>query len=104
MNPFLEELFNVIGIDIEYLNGYLAPNEKDYLNTILKSIEDLSGDFYTSEQGENLEALLYFLFCHKKDITSIWEDRSKKKNFGKTIYLRNNLWELRLLSFRSIQV
>ncbi|MFW1026374.1 hypothetical protein ACEWBM_22330 [Vibrio parahaemolyticus] len=79
MNPFLEELFNVIGIDIEYLNGYLAPNEKDYLNTILKSIEDLSGDFYTSELGENLEALLYFLFCHKKDITSIWEDRSKKE-------------------------
>ncbi|WEJ63655.1 hypothetical protein [Thiomicrorhabdus lithotrophica] len=79
MNPFLEELFNVIAIDIEYLNGYLTSSEMDYLNTTFKSIEDLNSDFYTDEQGLNLEALLFFLFRHSKDITSIWEDRSKKE-------------------------
>ncbi|ASU24081.1 hypothetical protein CCZ37_16240 [Vibrio qinghaiensis] len=79
MNPFLEELFDVIAIDIEYLNGYLASSEMNYLNTTLQSIEDLNGDFYTNEQGQNLEVLLFFLLRHLNDITSIWEDRSKKE-------------------------
>lgn len=79
MNSFLEELFNVIAIDIEYLNGYLSSNEMDYLNTTLKSIDDLNSDFYTNEQGISLEVLLFFLRNHTKDITSIWQDRSKKE-------------------------
>lgn len=79
MNPFLEEFFNIIAIDAEYLNGYLTPGEMKYLNITLKSIEDLNSDFYTTEHGGNLEVLLFFLFRHLKDITQIWEDRSKKE-------------------------
>jgi hypothetical protein len=79
MNPFLEELFNIIAIDAEYLNGYLTPGEMSYLNITLKSIEDFNSDFYTTEHGGNLEVLLFFLLRHLKDITLIWEDRSKKE-------------------------
>jgi hypothetical protein len=79
MNPFLEELFDIIAIDTEYLNGYLTPDEMKYLNITLKSIEDLNSDFYTREHGLNLEVLLFFLLKHLKDITLIWEDRSKNE-------------------------
>jgi hypothetical protein len=79
MTPFVEEFFNIIGIDAEHLNVYLTLSEVQYLNTTLKSIEDLNGDFYSNEHGQNLEVLLYFLSCHSEDITRIWEDRSKKE-------------------------
>lgn len=79
MNPFLEELFNIIAIDAEYLIGYLTPSEMEHLNITLKSIEDLNSDFYTEEHGKNLEALLFFLHHNLNDITLIWEDRSKKE-------------------------
>jgi hypothetical protein len=79
MNPFLEELFDIIAIDVEYLHGYLTSGEMKYLNITLKSIEDLNSDFYTAEHGLNLEVLLFFLLKHLKDITLIWEDRSKKE-------------------------
>lgn len=79
MNPFLEKLFDIIAIDTAYLKLYLTSNEYQYLNNTLKSIEDLSNDFYTNEEGENLEVLLHFLFCHAEDIALIWEDNSKKE-------------------------
>ena len=79
MNSFLEKLFHIIAIDTEYLNSYLTLDERQYLNNTLKSIEDLEGDFYTDTKGQNLEMLLHFLFSHKKDITNIWENPSKKE-------------------------
>lgn len=79
MNSFLEKLFDIIAIDTEYLNSYLTLDEQQYLNDTLKSIEDLKSNFYTDTKGQNLEMLLHFLFSHKKDITHIWEDNSKKE-------------------------
>jgi len=78
MNQFLEKLFDLIAIDTEHLTLFLTSSEKQYLNSTLKSIEDLNNDFYTSEEGENIEVLLFFLTRHVEDITSIWEDNSKK--------------------------
>lgn len=78
MNPFLQKLFNVVAIDIEHLNSYLTSDEWIYLNNSLKSIEDLSRDFYSDKEGKNLEVLLHFLSCHKQDITLIWRDNFKK--------------------------
>ena len=54
MTPFLNDFFNVIGIDIEYLTGYLTSDEMQYLSKALKSIEDFQGEFYSDEHGENL--------------------------------------------------
>ena len=79
MNSFLEKLFDIIAIDIKHLSSYLNPDEWQYLNNTLKSIEDLKSDFYTHENGQNLEMLLHFLSCHKKDIPHIWKDNSKKE-------------------------
>ncbi|EGQ9892889.1 hypothetical protein NRI80_003448 [Vibrio cholerae] len=79
MTPFLKELFNVIGIDTEYLTGYLTSGEVQYLSTALKSIEDFQGEFYSDEHGENLEVLLHFLSCHKEDVQEIWQDPNKKE-------------------------
>jgi hypothetical protein len=79
MNPFLEEFFNTIAIDTEYLYEYLTPKEMKYLNITLKSTDDLNSDLPTAEHGLNLEVLLFFLYQHLKDITLIWEDRSKKE-------------------------
>lgn len=79
MTPFLKEFFNVIGIDTEYLNGYLTSKEMQYLSATLKSIEDFHGKFYSDEYGENLEVLLHFLSCHKEDILEIWQDPNKKE-------------------------
>jgi len=79
MNQFLEKLFDTIAIDTKHLNQYLTSSEKQYLNNNLKSIEDLNNDFYSDKEGENLEVLLHFLFCHKKDITLIWEGNKKNK-------------------------
>ncbi|POB90256.1 hypothetical protein [Vibrio vulnificus] len=75
MNQFLQSLFDIIAIDTEHLNLYLTLSEKQYLNNALKSIEDLNGDFYSNEEGENLEILLHFLKCHAQDIAIIWEGR-----------------------------
>lgn len=79
MTPFLEKLFNVIGIDSEYLTAYLTSAERQYLSTALKSIEDFQSEFYSDEHGENLEVLLHFLFCHKEDVQEIWQDPYKKE-------------------------
>lgn len=79
MTPFLNDFFNVIGIDIEYLTGYLTSDEMQYLSKALKSIEDFQGEFYSDEHGENLEVLLHFLSCHKEDIHEIWQDPNKKE-------------------------
>ncbi|MDO6824374.1 hypothetical protein [Marinobacter sp. 1_MG-2023] len=79
MNPFLKELFSVIGIDTEYLTRYLTLSEMQYLSTTLKSITDFQGDFYSDEHGENLEVLLHFLSCHLEDVYEIWKDPNKKE-------------------------
>jgi hypothetical protein len=80
MNPFLEELFDIIAIDAEYLNEYLTPSEMEYLNITLKSIEDVNSESYEKRgHGPNLEVLLFFLLRNLNDITLIWQDRSKKE-------------------------
>ncbi len=79
MNQFLEKLFDIIAIDAEHLNSYLTSNEKQYLNNVLKSTEDLNSDFYSNKEGENLEVLLYFLSRHKEDIALIWKGNCKNE-------------------------
>jgi len=79
MNPFLKKLFDIIAIDTEHLNSYLTSDEWKYLNDSLKSIGDLSREFYSDKEGENLEVLLHFLSCHEKDIALIWGDNTKKE-------------------------
>ena len=79
MNHFLKKLFDVIAIDTEHLNLYLTSSQKQYLNNNLKSKEDLNGNLYTSEEGENLEMLLHFQVYHADDINFILEDNSKKE-------------------------
>lgn len=78
MNPFLENLFDVIAVDTEHLNSYLTLDEWEYLNNALNSREDLASDFYSDSVSENLEVLLHFLLCHAEDIALILEDNSKK--------------------------
>ncbi len=79
MNQFVEKMFDIIAIDTEHLHFYLTSSEKQYLNNTLKSIEDLNNDFYSNEEGENLEVLLHFLSCHAKDIALIWEGNCKNE-------------------------
>lgn len=79
MNAFLENLFDVIAVDAEYLKLYLTSNEWEYLNNTLKSREDLTSDFYSDNEGDNLEVLLHFLCCHAEDIALILDDNSKKE-------------------------
>lgn len=79
MNAFLSELFGVIALDIVYLNTYLSESELQYLDEKVASITDFEDDFYTDDEGENLETLLHFLSCHKRDISQILDDPSKKE-------------------------
>ncbi len=79
MNRFLNELFDRIAIDITHLAYYLTSCQKQYLCNNLRSIEEFENDFYSDQQGENLEVLLHFLSCHKKDILNLWGDSSKKE-------------------------
>lgn len=79
MNQFLENLFDTIAVDTEYLNLYLTVDEWLYLNNAIKSREDLASDFYSNNDGENLEVLLNFLCHHAEDIALILEDNSKKE-------------------------
>nr|AKN40970.1 hypothetical protein [Enterovibrio norvegicus] len=61
-----------IRIDTNHLkNEYLNDTELKYLDSILKSEQDLDSDFYTSDHGDNLECLLNFLTHNKKDIKEI---------------------------------
>ena len=60
MNSFLEELFRKAAIDIGYLESYLSSSELQYLDSNLKSIEDLDNNLYTDNEGKNLEVLLQF--------------------------------------------
>ncbi len=90
MNPFLENLFDVIAVDTEHLNLYLTSDEWKYLNNTLKSREDLAGDFYSDNEGDNLEVLLYFLCCHAEDIALILDDNSKKEILLK-LYTSNTI-------------
>ncbi|MEP1446264.1 MAG: hypothetical protein ABJK37_09170 [Paraglaciecola sp.] len=73
------KLFGIMAIDIEHLNQYLTPDEKNYLNTNLVSMEVLNSDLYSNVNGDNLEVLLNFLIKHAKDLEKIWEDSSKKE-------------------------
>jgi hypothetical protein len=78
MNVFLKKLFELIAIDIPHLHSYLSSSELQYLDRKLKSKADLDSDFYTDGEGLNLEMLLHFLICHKKEIDQLWDDPSKK--------------------------
>lgn len=75
--PFLEELFDKIAIDAKYLESYLSPNQWQYLESNLKSIEDLDNNLYTDKEGGNLEVLLQFLVCHKDNINDIFRNPSR---------------------------
>ncbi|HHX8334337.1 TPA: hypothetical protein ACVOY8_002870 [Vibrio diabolicus] len=77
MNPFLSELLDTIGIDIQHLNTYLSAEELTYLDGKIRSSVDFQKDFYTESNGENLEVLLYFLDAHKKEIIFLMQDNSK---------------------------
>lgn len=79
MNPFLEELFDKTAIDAKYLESYLSPNQWQYLESNLQSIEDLDNNLYTDNEGENLDVLLQFLVCHKDDINVILREPSRKE-------------------------
>ena len=78
MNAFLSELLESIALDTGYLNTYLSEREQQYLDQKIGSRADFEYDFYTNEEGENLETLLHFLSCHKTDIAKILDDPSKK--------------------------
>lgn len=78
MNIFLNELFEKIAIDIEYLHQYLSSDEINYLDRNIKSKFDFDSEFYTDKHGDNLEVLLHFLNCHKEEIKTILN--SVKKN------------------------
>ena len=56
MNLFLKELFDKTAIDTKYLESYLSPNEQQYLDSNLQSIEDLDDNLYTDNEGEDLES------------------------------------------------
>lgn len=79
MNSFLEELFRKAAIDIGYLESYLSSSELQYLDSNLKSMEDLDNNLYTDNEGKNLEVLLQFLICHKDDITGILREPFRKE-------------------------
>ncbi|GLR03951.1 hypothetical protein GCM10007906_15380 [Vibrio hyugaensis] len=79
LTPFLTKLFEIIAIDIEHLNQYLKPHEKEYLNRNLVSMEALNDDLYSSELSDNLEVLVNFLVQHADDIGQLWQDNDKKE-------------------------
>lgn len=79
MNAFLSELFESIALDSGYLNTYLSESGQQYLDEKIGSREDFEDEFYTDEFGENLETLLHFLHCHKREIVQILDDPSKKE-------------------------
>ncbi|MBY6185785.1 hypothetical protein KUV89_03900 [Marinobacter hydrocarbonoclasticus] len=80
MNQYLTSLFDTVGIDIKHLkNEYLSRAELECLNSILKSEQDLERDFYTSDHGENLECLLFFLRAHKTDVLDLMRGEREAK-------------------------
>lgn len=56
----------------------MSSSELKYLDEKLKSTEDFNNDFYTDDEGQNLEVLLQFLTCHKQDINLLMNDPSQK--------------------------
>ncbi len=78
MNIFLKNLFELLAIDMPYLHSYLSLREMQYIDSKLKSKADLDSDFYTSDEGLNLEMLLHFLTSHKQEIYQLLDDPSKK--------------------------
>jgi hypothetical protein len=78
LNQYLTMLLNTIGIDIEHLKSkYLSATELEYLDSLLASEQDFEQDFYTSDYGDRLECLLFFLNAHKKDIMVLMQGRGK---------------------------
>ncbi|ELK8497343.1 hypothetical protein RV040_000810 [Vibrio alginolyticus] len=77
MNPFLSELLNTIGIDIQHLETYLSAEELTYLDGNIRSLVDFQKDFYAESNGEKLEVLLCFLNAHKQEIITLMQDNSK---------------------------
>lgn len=78
MNNFLSNLFDVIALDTVYLNTYLSKTELQYLCENIASREDFEDNFYTADNGENLEVLLQFLSAHKNEIIQILDCPTKK--------------------------
>jgi len=78
MNEFLNELFESIALDFENLNTFLSENDQQYLDQKIGSRTEFEDDFYTNEEGDDLETLLRFLTYHKGEITQILDDPSKK--------------------------
>lgn len=74
MNQYLTILLNTIAIDIKHLTSeYLSAKELEYLDSLLASERDFEKEFYTSDYGERLECLLFFLNAHKQDIKVLME-------------------------------
>lgn len=78
MNQYLTLLLNTIGIDIIHLQSkYLSASELEFIDSILVSDQDFEQYFYTSDHGERLECLLFFLNVHKKDIIDLMQGNGK---------------------------
>jgi hypothetical protein len=78
MNAFLNDLFEIIAIDVPHLHSYLSSSELQYLDGKLKSTADYDNNFYTDDEGQNLEVFLQFLTCHKQEIDLLRKDPSNK--------------------------
>lgn len=74
MNQYLTKLLNAVAIDLAHLKSeFLSAKELEYIDNILKSEQDFKNDFYTNEDGEKLEVLLFFLNAHKQEIINIMQ-------------------------------
>ena len=79
MNEFLSKLFKSIALDTENLNTFLSEDEQQYLDRKIGSRAEFEDDFYTDEEGDDLETLLHFLTCHKGEIAQVLDDPSKRE-------------------------
>ncbi|CDT62588.1 conserved hypothetical protein [Vibrio coralliirubri] len=80
LNQFLTSLFSAIAININHLQyEYLSKNELNHLNKTLRSEDDLNHDFYTSQHGENLECLLFFLDKHRDIIIALMRENASNQ-------------------------
>ena len=91
MNEFLSELIEVIALDTEHLNAFLSEGEQQYLDQKIVSRVKFEDEFYTNEEGDNLETLLHFLTCHKSEIIQLLDDPSQSE-------LRLNLYTSSIIS------
>ena len=78
LNQYLTTLLNAVAIDLEHLiNECLSSEELAYIDRVLTSKQDFEESFYTSEHGDQLEVLLFFLNAHKAEIIDLMQGKAK---------------------------